>query len=121
MTLPVAGGRISVISSSLRVSSYAFTVYPVLEPTRARALDEGVLGPKSTAVWREGEHFWMECDLGGHTLAIAQGPPKWVPAKQGPSLAMEVDDFDAAIGALRAAGAPFQMDPRSTRRCAAWG
>jgi predicted enzyme related to lactoylglutathione lyase len=104
-------------TASLSIASFAFTVYPVLDPARARAFYEGVLGLQSTAVWEEGGNFWVEYDLAGHTLAIAKGPPEWTPTRQGPSLALEVEDFPAVIAGLRSAGVTFLLEPFDSPVC----
>lgn len=106
-------------SPSFRALELAYTAYPVTDVVRARAFYEGVLGLRSTQVWTEdGDgHIWIEYDLGGHTLALVGGLPDWKPGSDGPSLAIEVDDFDAAIAAVRAVGVSMILEPVDCPGC----
>jgi len=86
------------------ITDLAFLVYPVTDITRSRAFYEQTLGLKV------GETFglnWIEFEAGPATFAITDnfGFP-------GPSTcaAFEVDDLDAQVASLKAAGVPFQGD-----------
>lgn len=102
----------------LRVNSIAFTGYPVTHIPRARAFYEQTLGLKSSTVFEhEGKH-WIEYDVGPGTLAISNmAAEQWKPSSDGPSIALEVDDFDAAIAALRAAEVRFFVEPMDSGMC----
>jgi predicted enzyme related to lactoylglutathione lyase len=101
----------------LRVTEIAFTGYPVTEMARARAFYEGVLGLKPSTTFGEGEKQWVEYDVGAATLAVTNFAAEWTPSSHGPSAALEVEDFDAAIGALRAAGVRFMVPPTDSPVC----
>lgn len=103
--------------STVRVIEIAFTGYPVTDIVRARAFYEGVLGLKTSHVFAEGEKQWVEYDIGPATIAISNMAAEWQPSPQGPSAALEVEDFDAAIEALRAAGTKFAIEPMSSPMC----
>jgi predicted enzyme related to lactoylglutathione lyase len=102
---------------TVRVIEIAFTGYPVTDIARARAFYEGVLGLKPSHVFAEGEKQWVEYDIGPGTLAISNMAAEWQPSPQGPSIALEVEDFDTAIEALRAAGTKFPLEPIASPMC----
>ncbi len=101
----------------IKVTEIAFTGYPVTDMPRARAFYEGVLGLKPTSTFGEGERLWIEYEVGGGTLGITNMAPAWKPSADGPSIALEVADFDAAIATLRAAGTKFYLEPAPSPVC----
>ena len=101
----------------IRVLEFAFTGYPVADMPRARAFYEGVLGLKTGMVWEDKGRAWIEYDVGGHTLAINTASPQWQPSRHGPALALEVEDFDATVAALRQHGARFTVEPLEVPTC----
>lgn len=104
-------------TASVRVKEIAFTGYPVTDLVRARAFYENLLGLKPTADWEHEGRHWIEYDIGPATLAITNMSPEWRPASAGPSVALEVEDFEAAVAALRAAGTPFTVEPMASPMC----
>ncbi|GJL66247.1 MAG: glyoxalase [Nitrospirales bacterium] len=87
----------------LKVSEIAFTGYPVSDITRARDFYEGILGLSPGEI--DGEipgmpgKFWVEYEIGSQTLAISNA---WEPSSQsGPSVALEVEDFQDAVDYLK--------------------
>jgi predicted enzyme related to lactoylglutathione lyase len=107
----------SPTTSQLRVTEIAFTGYPVTDIVRARAFYEGVLGLKPGSTFGEGEKQWVEYDIGPSTLAVTNFAAEWKPSSQGPSAALEVEDFDAAIAALQAADVRFTVPPTNSPVC----
>lgn len=103
--------------SSIRVLEFAFTGYPVTDIVRARTFYEGVLGLKTGMIWDEGGCSWIEYDLGGHTLAINNGAKEWKPCKDGPAIALEVEDFDATVAELKERGVTFTVEPLQSPVC----
>lgn len=102
----------------IQITAIAFTGYPVTDMPRARAFYEQVLGLKSSAVFEHEARHWIEYDLGAATLAITNmSAEKWKPSSDGPSVALEVADFAAAVAHLRAAGVPFQLEPMDSGVC----
>ncbi|MEI7821795.1 MAG: VOC family protein [Verrucomicrobiota bacterium] len=100
----------------MKVTEIAFSCYAVTDFARARAFYEGVLGLKP-GMLNEGEYGkWAEYEIGAHTLAIGCAP-NWKPSPDGCTVALEVDDFDAAIAELRAADVKFRMEPMPTPVC----
>jgi len=101
----------------IRATEIAFSCYPVSDMARARAFYEGILGLKATLVVGEPDGMqWTEYDIGSGTLSIGRAPG-WNPTADGCSVALEVEDFDAAIAHLRAAGVPFKIEPFPTPVC----
>jgi predicted enzyme related to lactoylglutathione lyase len=69
----------------MKATNLAFTGIPVTDMKRARAFYEG-------------------------TLAIGSVGDQWKPSPDGTSVAIEVDDFDAAIKDLKAANVTFAAE-----------
>ncbi|MDQ8190898.1 VOC family protein [Roseibacillus persicicus] len=100
----------------MKVNEIAFSCYPVTDMARAREFYEGVLGLKVTMDHEmEGGH-WVEFDIGEGTLAIGVAPGM-NPSPDGCSVALEVDDFDAAVAELKAANVEFNFGPMETPVC----
>ena len=89
---------------SVRIVEIAFTGYPVTDLARARAFYEKVLGLKQSTAFEHDGKAWIEYDIGPGTLAISNMMSSWKPSPDGPSIAFEVADFDAAVAALRQGG-----------------
>lgn len=101
----------------LKVKEIAFSCYAVTDMARARAFYEGVLGLTPTMVHDLGGGTqWVEYDLGAGTLALGAAPG-WKPSPDGCTVALEVEDFDAAIAHLRTQRTPFRMEPFPTPVC----
>lgn len=101
----------------IAIKEIAFTGYPATDMPRARAFYEGVLGLKPAQVFDHEGKQWVEYDIAGATLGVTNMAPGWKPSPTGPSLALEVVDFDAAIAALRQAGVKFYQEPMDTSVC----
>ena len=93
----------------------AFVGIPVTDIERARHFYEGVLGFKVVEEMMDGK--WIEYAIGGHTLAIASVGEHWRPSDQGTAAALEVDNFDESINALRSEGVEFAAEPFETPCC----
>ena len=98
----------------LKVIEIAFTGYPVTDMKRARAFYENTLGLKPT---QDFEGKWIEYDVGPSTIAITSMAVAWKPSSDGPSVALEVENFDEAISALRAAKVKFALEPMDSPVC----
>jgi predicted enzyme related to lactoylglutathione lyase len=98
----------------IKVIEIAFTGYPVTDMPRARAFYEGTLGLKPASTFGES---WIEYDVGSATLAITNMSAEWKPSSDGPSVALEVEDFDAAIAVLKKTGAKFNLEPMDSPVC----
>lgn len=102
----------------LKVNEIAFSCYPVTDMARARKFYEDVLGLKATYNASEpGGMEWTEYDIANGTLAIGAGVSGWKPTAEGCSVALEVEDFDAAIAHLKANGVKFKIEPFPTPVC----
>jgi len=102
----------------INATAIAFTGYPVTDMARARAFYEGVLGLKPAQKWEHDDRAWIEYELEGAALAITNmAMEKWKPSPDGPAIALEVPDFDAAVAALKKAGVPFPIEPGGSPTC----
>lgn len=101
----------------MNVVGIAFTSYPVTDLTRARQFYEGVLGLTEARFFEKDNTGFVEYDIGPGTLGIGNGAPDWKPSAGGGSVALEVDDFDAAIAPLKANGCAFRLEPLETPVC----
>ena len=101
----------------MKITEIAFSSYPVTDIARARAFYEGVLGLDATMNHEiAGGGHWIEYDIGTGTLGIGR-MEGWKPSGDGCTVALEVDDFESAIAALKSAGTPFGMAPFETPVC----
>ena len=99
----------------MKVTELSFVAVPVTDVARARNFYEKVLGLKMEGEFLDGR--WIEYDLGGATLAIANVNIDWRPSDQGTSAALEVDDFNAAISDLKRGNVTFDAEPFETPVC----
>ncbi len=73
---------------------------------RARKFYESVLGLKPNAPLKSENPHRVEYDIGSGTLRIGSSP-QWLPSQDGPSVALEVEDFDTAVATLRQHNVPI--------------
>ena len=101
----------------MKITEIAFSAYAVTDIARAQAFYEGVLGLKKTQDHATGGGgHWIEYEIGTGTLGIGQAEG-WKPSADGCTVALEVENFDEAVAALKAAGTPFKMGPFDTPVC----
>lgn len=94
----------------MKIVEFAFVVYPATDLARSRAFYEGVLGLTSATSFNEGNQFWVEYEIGPHTLGIGN-EPFLKPSGDGPHLVLEVDDFEQTIDHLRRQNVQFAVEP----------
>lgn len=105
-------------ASKIQVTEIAFTGYPVADIARARAFYETVLNLKVSAHFEHEGKQWVEYDIGPATLAVTNmSQEMWKPASDGPSAALEVADFEAAIESLKTANVKFSVEPMDSGVC----
>jgi predicted enzyme related to lactoylglutathione lyase len=100
----------------IKVNEVAFSCYAVTDMARARAFYEGVLQLKPSTIHDGEKGKFVEYELGPHTLAIGSAPG-WTPNSDGCSVALEVEDFDAAIADLKKQNVVFRMGPLDAPHC----
>ena len=102
----------------MKIIELAFTGYPVTDMERARAFYEGVLKLEPTRIFGNPKAHWIEYDLGPSTFAISNmSKEEWKPSSDGPAVAFEVEDFDSAVGELRAGNIKFVVEPFESPVC----
>src|SRR5204863_1692803 len=92
----------------VKIKNIASVGIPVTDIKRARKVYEGALGLKTSAEFGEG--IWIEYEISDGTLAIGSVGDQWKPSSDGTSVALEVDDFEAAIKSLKDAKVPFDAE-----------
>ena len=100
----------------LKVIEMAFACYAVTDMARARKFYEGVLGLKPTTVTESDQGKWTEYEFGPYALAIGSAP-MFKPSTDGCSVALEVEDFDAAVENLKKRNVKFRIEPLTTPVC----
>ena len=101
----------------MKVLEYAFTCYPVIDMARARAFYENIIGLTPTMVHESPDgSAWTEYELAGGAFSLGKAPG-WNPSADGASIAFEMEDFDAAIAALKEHGVTFKMEPFTSPVC----
>lgn len=102
----------------MRIAEFAFIVYPATDKARSRAFYEGVLGLTPAMSLDIPDGFWIEYEIGPHTLAVGM-EPFLKPSGDGPHLAMEVEDFDQTIEHLQHHNVQFAHEPFDLPGCRA--
>ena len=100
----------------LKVTEIAFACYAVTDMAKARSFYEGILGLNPTSVYSTEQNQWVEYSFGPHALALGAAPG-FKPSPDGCSVALEVEDFDAAIKQLKSNNVRFRMEPMPTPVC----
>jgi catechol 2,3-dioxygenase-like lactoylglutathione lyase family enzyme len=54
----------------MKIVEFAFVIYPATNRARSRAFYEGVLGLVPATTFEEGDQFYMEYEIGPHTLGV---------------------------------------------------
>ena len=92
----------------------AFVMYPVKDVKTARAFYEGTLGLAVTANWQD---QWIEYDIGAGTLAIVVADETHKPGVHGPTVGLEVNNFDAVLEHLKSRSVAIASGPFDTPVC----
>ncbi|MEO8353252.1 MAG: VOC family protein [Chthoniobacteraceae bacterium] len=101
----------------LKVIEFAFTAYSVTDTARAREFYEKALNLTPASTFEHEGKSWIEYEVGPHVLAITNMQPDWKPSPNGGGVALEVEDFDAAIAWLREKGVKFYAEPFPSPVC----
>ena len=102
----------------MKILEFAFIIYPATDLARSQAFYEKILGLKSATSFINGDQFYVEYEIGPHTLGIGN-EPFLKPSGDGPHLVLEVDDFDETINHLRRHQVPFAVEPFDMPACRA--
>ena len=104
----------------IKIKEVAFVCHPVGDIDRARNFYGNILGLKTglSLEFQPGT-WWIEYDVGGVALAVTNA--YGAPAPGGVSLALEVEDLDAALAAVRAAGIALTIEPQDFTPCRMFG
>jgi predicted enzyme related to lactoylglutathione lyase len=105
--------------SAMKITEIAFVCYAVSGLIKARPFYEDILGLKATKEYAApgGDMGMVEYDLGGSTFAIGCGAPMFKPGGNNVAVALEVDDFPAAVQRLKERNVKFSMEPGEHPLC----
>ncbi len=92
----------------------AFIAYPVKDVKAARAFYEGPLGLKQTANWQD---QWVEYDIGAGTLAITAADETHKPGQHGPTVGLEVTNFETVLERMKQHSVSTVGQPFDTPVC----
>ncbi len=101
----------------MKITEMSFTGYPVTDLPRARKFYEEVLGLVPSWVNGTDEKAWVEYKIGPSNLAITNMAKEWKPSADGPSVALELDDFEEAIRELKSQHVPVLIEPFESPVC----
>ena len=104
------------MASAMRVIEFSFVVYPATNLARSRAFYEDILGLTCTSSANDADGFWIEYEIGPHTLAIGNRP-FMRPSGDGPHVVLEVDDFEKTVAHLTQHKVQFALDPFDAPGC----
>jgi predicted enzyme related to lactoylglutathione lyase len=104
----------------IKIKEVAFVFHVVTDIPRARNFYEKILGLKAGMdVEFQPGMSWIEYDVGGVALAVSNAYP---PAGTGgASVALEVDDLDQALAAIKEAGVAVTIEPLDFAPCRMFG
>lgn len=92
------------------VKEIAFVGYPVTDMERARRFYGEILGLEESLVLEDGgDVHWVEYDIAGQVLALAQASEHWQPNPQGGGVSLEVADLESALARLKDHGVEPSM------------
>jgi catechol 2,3-dioxygenase-like lactoylglutathione lyase family enzyme len=106
------------MGTRMKIVEFAFVAYPVTNAERSRQFYEGILGLKAATMIEEGGGFWIEYEVGPHTLGIGN-EPFLKPSSDGAQLVVEVEDFEEAVSHLKQHRVTFALDPFEMPNCRA--
>ena len=95
----------------------AFSCYAVSDLKRSRDFYENVLNLKPSSAFEKGNIGFIEYELGPHTLAIGAGAEYFKPGPTGATVALEVEDFDAAVSNLKKEKVRFVLETYDGPAC----
>ncbi len=101
---------------SIKAQEIAFVCYAVTDLKRSRAFYEGTLGLVPGSVWEGEDMGFIEYEMGPHTLAIGKGVEQFKPGPGG-TVALEVENYDAAVASLKEKGISFIIGPHENKSC----
>lgn len=98
------------------IKSIGFVSYPVKDMVRAKKFYEEVIGLTPSPDFNSTSEDWAEYLIGDSALSLGK-MEGWEPTTQGPSMALEVEDFDAMITKLKSASVVFTIEPMKLPTC----
>lgn len=103
----------------MKITKIAFVILPVSDIVRSRQFYEEVLGLSPLRTYEKNGLGMADYDVGGGgMLTISCGAPMFKPATQGHgAVALEVDDFKAAVFHIQSKDIFFVASPMETAEC----
>ena len=102
----------------MKIIDIAFFAYAVSDMKKARAFYEGALNLKPNSDFDGSKNpNWVEYDIHSGTLGVGCAPGMWEPSPKGASAALEVEDFEEALAAIKSKNIPIVMGPHDFPSC----
>jgi predicted enzyme related to lactoylglutathione lyase len=103
----------------MKITEIVFVCFPVKSFNVSRKFYEGILGlmPTQNDWVKSDTSGFIEYNIGSGTLALGAGAPGMQPGKQGPSVALEVENFDESVAKIKENNVKFMMEPIDTGVC----
>jgi predicted enzyme related to lactoylglutathione lyase len=102
----------------MKILEFAFVAYPATNLEASRSFYEGVLGLRCSTSTINGHEFWIEYDVGAHTLGIGN-EPFMKPSPNGAQLVLEVENFEESVAHLKRCKVEFAVEPFAMPNCRA--
>jgi predicted enzyme related to lactoylglutathione lyase len=99
----------------MKINNLAFVGIPVTDIKRAHEFYEDVLSLSIAEEMMDGN--WIEYAVGDNIVAIANVGAQWMPAEQGTSAALELENFEQTVDELRRQGVRLAAEPFETPCC----
>lgn len=102
----------------MKINEIAFVCFPIKSFSKSKPFYEGILGLKPTSTWvKDDTSGFVEYDIGAGTLALGAGAPGMEAGKKGPTVALEVEDFDKAVSTIKDHKVKILMEPMDSGVC----
>lgn len=98
------------------IKSIGFVSYPVIDMARAKKFYEEMFGLTPNPEFDSSSESWAEYLIGDSALSLGK-MDGWEPTTQGPSMALEVANFQEVVDKLKAAGVEFLIEPQRFPKC----
>ncbi len=101
----------------MKIKEIAFVCYAIEDIAKARHFYEDILGLTPGSKWEGEDSFFIEYEIGPHTLALGKGADNFKIGVGGATVALEVENFEEAIKKLKDNNVTFLLEGTETPVC----